>query len=157
MPAREEMEERMEPEFSSPVCFAAQADGVYMGYAGRDELVCIIPSLIDTEHALAVLASGSAQPMLDTIRTDAEHGCAMLADALQRLGGAGHVPLPDIASNEPAEPWRELHHRLGTILALLHALIPRIRDERFRDQLAGLRDRHVRSKGALDQRIGPSA
>jgi len=153
----------MEPELSSPVCFAAQGDDVDMGYAGRDELVGAIPSLIEAEHALAMqagaLASSDAPSLLDTIRTDAEHGCAVLADALRRLGGAGPAPagsLPDTAPNEATERWPELHDSLGRIIALLHTLVPRIRDGHFRNQLAGLRDRHVRSREALDLQAGPS-
>lgn len=149
----------MEPELSSPVCFATQGDDVYMGYAGRDELVGAIRPLIAAEQALARQAGALATSNARSIRTDAEHGCAVLADALQRLGGtspAPAAPLPDI--REPAEPWRALHDGLDRIVALLHTLIPRVRDERFRDQLAGLRDRHISSREALDQqRDSPSS
>jgi hypothetical protein len=148
----------MEPELSSPVCFATQGDDVYMGYAGRDELVGAIRPLIAAEQALVRQAGALATGNARSIRTDAEHGCAVLADALQRLGGTGPAPadpLPDM--REPVEPWRALHDGLDRIVVLLHTLIPRVRDERFRDQLAGLRDRHISSREALDQRDSPSS
>ena len=64
---------------------------------------------------------------------------------------------PQSTTFERSEAWRVLHDSLDRIVALLHRLIPRVRDERFRDQLAGLRDSHISSREALDQRNSPSS
>ncbi len=82
-------------EFASPACAMHEADDVYMGYAGKDELIALLRELLASERAIASIASESraaagASALTDLLQRIA-HGaalrCATLAHRLQSLGG----------------------------------------------------------------------
>src|SRR3546814_11435499 len=80
---------------SSAVCYAAEASGIYMGYADRDEVLGALNELLEAERAGTRVASFSRRAatltaysalMPDVGRAEA-HWCVMPTAAIQRLGG----------------------------------------------------------------------
>jgi hypothetical protein len=86
---------------ASPVCYAADADAAYMGYAPRSELIAALNILLEAERAGAKVALASAKPPIGTdspmhdayrplmlsVRDDEARWCAMLTRHIQHLGG----------------------------------------------------------------------
>lgn len=101
---------------SSPVCYAAEADDVYMGYAGRDEILAVLTDLLRREDVM----SGD-EPLR-----------AVLIGEVGRLGGTPPGPgEPDALGNgQPAD-----------ILRRLADLLPRLRDDGLHAVLRQLVDR----------------
>src|ERR1700730_4896799 len=83
-----------EVESSSPACFMHEADDVYIGYAGKEELTVILTELLEAEragvrvaHESAVTARGAALgELMLAIEKDEARWCAMLAGHLRMLG-----------------------------------------------------------------------
>ena len=79
---------------SSPPCGAAEADDVYIGYAGRNELLLVLNELLEAERAGAKVALASTKAVADDyaalmrqVRDDEAHWCEMLDRQIRRLGG----------------------------------------------------------------------
>ncbi|KQX24167.1 MULTISPECIES: DUF6306 domain-containing protein [unclassified Sphingomonas] len=132
----------MSDEPSSPVCYAAQADDVYMGYAGRDELVRALTELLEAERAGArvSLASArqSAEPghrdLMRTVRRDEARWCAMLTRHIKRLGHAPSRQVGDfygkaLAITDLRERLYFLNRGQRWVVKRLEILLPRVRDE----------------------------
>ena len=74
-----------EVELSSPACAMHQADDVYMGYAGKDELIGFLNELLEAERAGARVTFESARAagsdriaeLLRTIQRDEARWCGM--------------------------------------------------------------------------------
>jgi hypothetical protein len=80
-------------EGSSPVCAMHEADDVYMGYAGKDELIAFLHELHEAERAGARVTLESARAgggpiaeLMRTVQRDEARWCAMLARNLEALG-----------------------------------------------------------------------
>src|SRR5437588_12196937 len=79
---------------SSPVCSMHEADDVYMGYAGKEELSAILTELLEAEragvrvtHESALTArDGPLGELMRAIEKDEARWCAMLAGHLRTLG-----------------------------------------------------------------------
>src|ERR1700730_18913944 len=92
MTSRKDNASASEP--SSPACSMHEADDVYMGYAGKDELTAILTELLEAEragvrlaHESALTARGGALgELMRAIEKDDARWCAMLAGHLRRLG-----------------------------------------------------------------------
>jgi hypothetical protein len=92
MTSRKDNASASEP--SSPACSMHEADDVYMGYAGKDELTAILTELLRAEragvrvaHEGALTARGGALgELMRTIEKDGARWCAMLAGHLRTLG-----------------------------------------------------------------------
>lgn len=105
--------QEMTKETASPVCYAADADDAYMGYAPRDEIIAALNILLEAERAGAKVALASAKlgasakraagvgagddsdggglagyaPLMLAVRDDEARWCAMLSGHIRRLGG----------------------------------------------------------------------
>lgn len=140
---------------SSPVCYANEADAIYMGYAGRDELIAALTELLEAERAGDRVAHASAKDAPDSaygelmrsVRGDEAHWCAMLARYLKRLDtpvstrcGAFHQKAMAIA-----DPWERLaflNRGQQWVVGKLEALMPRVRDDGLYADLRKMRDSH---------------
>ena len=79
---------------SSPACSMHEADDVYMGYAGKEELTAILTELLEAEragvrvtHESALTArDGPLGELMRAIEKDEARWCAMLAGHLRTLG-----------------------------------------------------------------------
>ena len=99
-------------EFSSPVCGMKDADDVYMGYAGKDELVAFLNSLLEAERAGAKVTlesareagSGPIAELMQAIQHDEAHWAGMLARQLKVLGAT-----PSSATGSTGVPSRAWH------------------------------------------------
>ncbi|AZI35039.1 hypothetical protein NT2_08_00040 [Caenibius tardaugens NBRC 16725] len=140
---------------SSPVCYANEADAIYMGYAGRDELIAALTELLEAERAGDRIAHASTKDAPDTgygdlmraVRGDEAHWCAMLARYLKRLDatvstrcGAFHQKAMAIA-----DPWERLaflNRGQQWVVRKLETLMPRVRDDGLYADLRKMRDSH---------------
>ena len=81
-------------EGSSPACAMHEADDVYMGYAGKDELIAVLNELHEAERTGARVTLESARAagggpiaeLMRTVQRDEARWCAMLARHLEALG-----------------------------------------------------------------------
>lgn len=110
------MEEGAPDAPSSPVCYAAEADDVYMGYAGRDEILVLLTDLLRRE---------------DVVGRD-EAVRAVLTREIRRLGGT--PPEPGDLQATGAVPAADILRRLADLL-------PRLRDDGLHAVLRRLVDR----------------
>jgi hypothetical protein len=101
---------------SSPVCYAAEADDVYMGYAVRDEILVLLTDLLRRE---------------DMVGRD-EAVRAVLTAEIRRLGGT--PPEPGDLRAARAVPAADVLRRLADLL-------PRLRDDGLHAVLRRLVDR----------------
>lgn len=108
----------MTNERASPICFAAQADDIYMGFAGRDALIAALGEL-------SRLTGGLVDSWLD-----GKSWLTMLQAEIARLGG--HETAETDAGAVPADGAAFLHDRLG-------GLLPRVRDDRLHGRLRDMR------------------
>src|SRR3546814_11506766 len=81
---------------SSAVCYAAEASGIYMGYADRDEVLGALNELLEAERAGTWVASFSRREapltaysaLMQDVGRDEAHWFVMLTRQIQRLGGS---------------------------------------------------------------------
>jgi len=79
---------------SSPACSMSEADDVYMGYAGKAELLALLNELLEAERAGARVALESARAapegpiraLLDLVHHDEGRWCAMLLGHIKARG-----------------------------------------------------------------------
>jgi len=69
-------------EGSSPACAMHQADDVYMGYAGKDEVIAFLNELLEAERA-------GARVTLDSARAAGSSPIGQLMRAIHREKSAG--------------------------------------------------------------------
>lgn len=138
----------MNKELSSPVCYAAQADDTYMGYASREEILAALNELLEAERAGAkvALASGKAMDadayilLMRSLRTDEARWCAMLSRQIGRLGGmasrrTGAFHGKAMAIGDPLERLAFLNRGQAWVVRKLENLTPRVRDDSLHDDL----------------------
>lgn len=145
----------MTDEPASPVCYAAQGDDAYMGYAARDEIVAALDELLEAERAGAKVALASAKTaddpaegaLMTAIRADEARWCAMLSRHLKRLGatpsrktGAFHGKAMAIA--HPLERLAFLNRGQAWVVRKLEALLPRLRDDALHPDIKAMLDSH---------------
>jgi hypothetical protein len=148
---------------SSPVCYAAEADDAYMGYAGRDEILAALNELLEAERAGArlALASGKTEaltPLMRTVHADEARWCAMLTREIKRLGGApsrrvGGFYQKAMAIADPVDRLAFLNRGQGWVVRRLDALTPRIRDEALHTALREMAASHVANIALTDTQI----
>jgi hypothetical protein len=145
----------MTAEPASPVCYAAEADDVYMGYAGREEIVTALNELLEAERAgakVALPSSTSEGPasylaLMRQVRADEARWCAMLSRQIKRLGAApsrktGAFKDKALAISDPAERLAFLNRGQSWVVRKLEALQPRIRDDGLHRDLREMLDSH---------------
>lgn len=145
----------MTNEPSSPVCYGAGADDQYMGFASRDELVAALNELLEAERAGArvALASRSSSEnirfseLMQIVRADEAHWCAMLSHEIRRLGAApsrrtGAFYGRAMAIKDPRERTMFLNRGQSWVVRKLEALMPRVRDEVLHMNLRTMAEKH---------------
>lgn len=145
----------MTNEPSSPVCYGAQADDAYMGYAPRDEILAALNELLEAERAgaraaLASARSKVASPYRDlmlAVRADEARWCAMLSGQIKRLGGTpsrktGGFYAKALAISGALDRLAFLNRGQGWVVRKLEALTPRIRDDVLYADLRAMLDSH---------------
>lgn len=139
---------------ASPVCYAATADDIYMGYAGRDELVGALNLLLEAERAGARVTAHTPKDdaatagLLHAVRDDEARWCAMLAEEVRRLGATPSERCGDFYDKAMAiADWRErlafLNKGQAWVVRKLAALLPRVRDDGLHGKLRAMHDSHV--------------
>jgi hypothetical protein len=140
----------MSDEPTSPVCYAAQADDRYMGYATRDELLAALTELLEAERAgakVALASTGAAGPdyanLMRSLRKDEARWCAMLSRQIGRFGGTpsrrtGAFRGKAMAVADPGERLAFLNRGQGWVVRKLEALLPRIRDDALHAELRAM-------------------
>lgn len=145
----------MTNEPSSPVCYGAQADDAYMGYAPRDEILAALNELLEAERAGARVALASARSEVDftyrdlmlAVRSDEARWCAMLSGQIKRLGGTpsrktGGFYAKALAIPGALDRLAFLNRGQGWVVRKLEALTPRIRDDVLHADLREMLDSH---------------
>jgi hypothetical protein len=129
------------PAFTSPACAMGEADDVYMGYAGRDEILAALNALLEASRAGARSAlatepqapTGPTLALLQAALADETDACRMLLGHIRALGG---VPSPHIgaahgkamALPDAGDRIAFLNRERGQVVYTLRKLLPRIRD-----------------------------
>jgi len=145
----------MSREPSSPVCYAADADDAYMGYAPRDEVLAALNELLEAERAGARVALASAKAaagpdhaaLMQAVRADEAHWCAMLSHQIRRLGGTpsrrtGAFHGKAMAIADPRERLAFLNRGQAWVVRKLDALTPRVRDDALHADLRAMAQKH---------------
>jgi hypothetical protein len=142
-------------EFSSPVCGMKDADDVYMGDAGKDELVAFLNSLLEAERAGAKVTlesareagSGPIAELMQAIQHDEAHWAGMLARQLKVLGatpssatGSFHGKAMAIA--DMGERITFLNRGQGWVVRKLREMLPRVRADALHAALAEMLRSH---------------
>jgi nitronate monooxygenase len=143
------------PELSSPACSARDAGDVYMGYAGREEILAFLNELLEAERAGARVtlrtsleaAAPAAKDMAAAIHRDEAHWCAMLLKAVRNLGGEPSprvgafygkaMAIPDLRAR-----MAFLNRGQGWVVRKLREMLPKIRDEALYRDLAVMLSSH---------------
>ncbi len=144
----------MTNEPSSPPCGAADADDVYMGYAGRDELLAALNELLEAERAGAKVALASTNAaaqdyavLMRQIRDDEGRWCAMLDRQIRRLGGTpsgatGAFYAKAMGIADPQERLAFLNRGQGWVVRKLGELLPKVRDDALHGDLRAMATGH---------------
>lgn len=138
----------------SPICYAGQGDDIYMGYAGREELVDALNELLEAERAGAHVAratrgsaDASLHPLMQKVAADEARWCAMLSTHIKRLSA---VPSRKRgAFYEKAMAIADLSARLAFlnrgqawVERRLRELLPRVRSDMLHADLRAMLESH---------------
>jgi hypothetical protein len=145
----------MSEDRASPVCYGADADDVYMGYAGRDEIVAALNELLEAERAgarVALASIGDAigpdhEAMMRSVRADEARWCAMLSRHIRRIGGTpsrtcGAFHGKAMAIVDPIERLAFLNRGQAWVVRKLADLTRRVRDDALHADLRDMADSH---------------
>lgn len=148
---------------ASPVCYASEADDLYMGYAARDEILTALNELLEAERAGAKVALVSSKSetrsgyreLMRSIRADEAHWCAMLSRHIRRLAGSptlktGAFYGKAVVIVNPAERLLFLNRGQSWVVRKLEKLSPRIRDDLLHADLRAMADNHRKNIIAVD-------
>ncbi|MAC59093.1 MAG: hypothetical protein CMH85_12645 [Novosphingobium sp.] len=140
---------------SSPICYAAEADDIYMGYAGRDELLSELQELLEAERAGTRVALVSRKlrklpgysELMRGVLEDEAHWCAMLSRQIARLGKCpsrktGSFAVKALAISDPFERLAFLNRGQSWVVRKLEQLLPRVRDDALHSDLKAMADKH---------------
>ena len=167
-------EEAPDGEPSSPVCYAAQADDSYMGYADRAELVEELNILLEAERAGARVAARIAADARDAelkalakvIHADEVKWCRALFHALTDLEAEPSKKVGGFYENAMAIEGVEdrlafVNRGQGWVVRKLRTLTPRIREAGLHEVMRAMLDAHERNidsaNQALARRAAPAA
>lgn len=147
-----------EGETSSPVCYANDADEVYMGYASRDEVLAFLNELLEAERAGARVtletsrqaAEPAVQAMAASIHRDEAHWCSVLLNAVRHMGGEPSERTG--AFHEKAMAIADVRARLAFlnrgqawVVRKLKEMLPKILDEALYRELDQMLVSHERN------------
>jgi len=162
-----------DPELSSPVCYAGQADDTYMGYADAAELATELNVLLEAERAGARVAARLTADAADAelkvlakgIHADEVRWCRALFDALGDLGAEPSTKVGDFYEKAMAIGGMEarlafVNRGQGWVVRKLRALVPRIRDPALHAVLSEMLRAHevniASANAALERRLAPA-
>jgi 5-formyltetrahydrofolate cyclo-ligase len=162
-----------DPEPSSPVCYAREADPGYFGFLSEPEVRDLLDGLLADARAWArtAAACGQEQPLpevlapLDALRTQESRFCALLTRRMRRLGGEptrATGPAHDRALRVAglADRLAYLARGLAEGAGDLERTLPRLRDERLYEELLAMQAAlasHAERLAALSGRPGGAA
>lgn len=145
----------MSDERASPVCYGADADDVYMGYASRDDLLAALNELLEAERAGARLALASLQDavgpdhekMMRAVHADEARWCAMLSHQIRRLDGkpsrkCGAFYGKAMAIADPVERFAFLNRGQTWVVRKLTELMRGVRDDDLHTELRRMAESH---------------
>lgn len=157
----------MDNEPASPVCYAAEGNDAYMGYADRDTLIAALNELLEAERAGAKLALASIgasddpdyRALMEVVRTDEARWCAMLTRQIRRLGGTPSRHTGDflgkaLAIADPIERLAFLNRGQFWVVRKLDALTPRVRDDLLHADLRIMAESHRTNIDRANERLG---
>ena len=140
---------------NSPACSMHEADDVYMGYAGKDELTAILTEVLEAERAGVRVAHESALTarggplgkLMRAIEKDDARWCAMLAGHLRRLGQPPSSKLgafyeKAMAIGDLGERIAFLNRSQGWVVRKLREMLPRVRDNSLHTDLSEMLRSH---------------
>lgn len=136
----------------SPICYSAEADDVYMGFAGTDELIAALDDLLRVEQIGAHIAGAGTKDgggdahtaLMNAVLGNEREWYATLAGHIVRLGS---VPASEAeAGPEKAMPILDqlaaLHRIHADLVGRLQALLPRVRDDVLHADLRKILEGH---------------
>lgn len=140
---------------TSSVCYAAEADDVYMGYAPRDEILAVLNELLEAERAGARVALASIADatgpdhaaMMRAVRADEARWCAMLSRQIRRLGGVpsrecGAFHDKAMAIVDPVARLAFLNRGQAWVVRKLTEMMRRVRDDALHADLRRMAESH---------------
>lgn len=137
--------------FASNVCYAAEADDLYMGYAPRDEILTILNGLLEAKRGSAraairiatTLKHKTTRKLMNRAYDEDAESCRALGEAITLLGGT-----PSRRISDAYETIMRLDTTLKRISALqkiqcriveqTRQLLPRVRSDRVYGCLVNL-------------------
>ena len=154
----------MTGERASPVCYGAEADDTYMGYASREDLLAGLNVLLEAERAGARVALASVQDaprpeherMMRAVHADEARWCAMLSREIRRLGGTPSRRCSDfygkaMAISDPAARLAFLNRGQAWVVRKLADLTRRTRDEALHADLRRMQNSHEENIGVANE------
>lgn len=139
----------------------AEADDVYMGYAGRDELLKSLDELLEAERAGAKVALASSRmpatrayrTLMRTVRADEARWCAMLTEQIGRLEATpsdktGAFREKALAIADPFDRLAFLNRGQAWVVRKLEEMLPRVRDEQLHGALKAMLESHRHNIGS---------
>ena len=141
--------------YSSPACFAQEAESVYLGYMSDGELIELLNALLESERAgkkmaqasLAASPKTAATTILDGVRRDKSRHAAMLIRFIRKLGGTPSLLIGAFYDRSMAieglvERLTFLNCDQSRDVRRLRELLPRIRDDLIHGALKAMLDAH---------------
>ncbi len=142
-------------QYSSPACSMHEVSDVYMGYAGKDDLIPVLNELLEAERAGARVALDSAHQagtgplaeLLLAVQRDEARWCAMLVAHLRKLGerpstktGAFHGKA--MAIDDLRARIAFLNRGQGWVVRKLREMLPRVRSDELHADLSEMLRSH---------------
>jgi hypothetical protein len=142
-------------QYSSPACSMHEVSDVYMGYAGKDELIPYLNELLEAERAGARVALDSAHEagtgplaeLLLAVQRDEARWCAMLVGHLRKLGErpstkTGAFYGKAMAIVELRARIAFLNRGQGWVVRKLREMLPRVRNDELHADLSEMLRSH---------------
>lgn len=154
-------------EYSSPACSMREADDVYMGYAGKEELIAFLNTLLEAERAGAKVTletareagTGAVGELMHAIQHDEAHWAGMLTRQLRALGATPSTATG--AFHGKAMAIADLHERIsflnrgqGWVVRKLREMLPRVRADGLHADLAEMLRSHEANIARAEQVAG---
>ena len=140
---------------SSPACSLHEADDVYRGYAGKEEVIAFLTELLEAERAGARVTAETARAAADPaiaalmrrIEQDESRWCALLARHLKVLGATvtpkvGAFYGKAMAIADLGERLTFLNRGQGWVVRKLSEMLPRLSDDALHAELAEMLRSH---------------
>lgn len=141
--------------YSSPACFAQEAESVYLGYLSDGELIGLLNTLLESERAgnklaqtfLAKSPSAEAKIILEAVQRDNARFAAVLTRLIRKLGGTlspriGACYVMAMAIEDVVARLTLLNRDQGCVVRKLQKVLPRIRDDRIHGALKEMLGAH---------------